>query len=88
MPSSNLTARMQFDQGSAAAKREDYNAASEHFRMAVELDVNYVEAHQQLAESYEKLGYAHRAKKAWGALQRIAKDPALSSLCDQRIKAL
>lgn len=88
MPSANLTARMQFDQGSAAAQREDLNAAAEHFRMAVEQDAMYVEAHQALAETYEKLGYAHRAKKAWSALQRIARDPALASLCDQRMKAL
>jgi Tfp pilus assembly protein PilF len=88
MPSSNLTARMQFDQGVAAAQREDYNAASEHFRLAIDLDVNFVEAHQRLAETYEQLGYAHRAKKAWTALQRLAKDPALAALCSERIKSL
>jgi hypothetical protein len=48
----------------------------------------YVEAHQSLAETYEKLGYAHRAKKAWSALQRIARDPAVQEMCSQRIKAL
>lgn len=88
MPSSNLTARMQYDQGEAAAKRDDHNTAAEHFRMAVEQDAMYAEAHQRLAETYEKLGYGHRAKKAWTALQRIAKDPALVELCSQRMKAL
>jgi hypothetical protein len=88
MPSSNLTARMQFEQGESAQKREDLNAASEHFRLAVEQDAMFVEAHQRLAETYEKLGYGHRAKKAWTALQRIARDPALVELCNQRLKSL
>jgi Tfp pilus assembly protein PilF len=88
MPSGNLTARMQYDQGVAAAQRGDHNSASEHFRLAVEQDPMYAEAHQALAETYEKLGYGHRAKKAWTALQRVAKDPALAELCNQRLKAL
>jgi Tfp pilus assembly protein PilF len=88
MPSSDMTARMYFDQGEGAAKRDDHNAAQEFFRRAVDQDPMFGEAHQRLAETYEKLGYTHRAKKAWEALQRIAKDPALVELCGQRLKAL
>jgi Tfp pilus assembly protein PilF len=87
MPSSDLKARMYFDQGEGAAKRDDHNAAQDYFRLAVEQDPMFSEAHQRLAETYEKLGYAHRAKKAWQALQRIAKDPAVAELCNQRLKA-
>ena len=87
MPSSDLTARMYFDQGEAAAKRDDHNGAEEYFRRAVEQDAMFTEAHQRLAETYERLGYSHRAKKAWQALQRIAKDPQQLELCKQRLRA-
>jgi hypothetical protein len=88
MPSSDLKARMYYDQGDAAAKRDDHNSAQDYFRLAVEQDAMFGEAHQRLAETYEKLGYAHRARKAWQALQRIAKDPAQIALCSERLKAL
>jgi Tfp pilus assembly protein PilF len=88
MPSGDLTARMYFDQAEAAVGRNDHNSAGEFFRKAVEQDPMFFEAHQRLAETYERLGYAHRAKKAWQGLQRIAKDSATVELCNQRIRAL
>jgi len=83
-----MNARMYFDQGEAAAARDDHNGAQEYFRLAVEKDPMFGEAHRRLAETFEKLGYAHRAKKAWQALQRVAKDPSLLELCNERLKAL
>ena len=77
MPTNNLTAKMSYDQGQTAFGNGDFDAAADHFRNAVDTDAQYVEAHERLAESYEKLGYAHRAKKAWETLSRIAKDPDL-----------
>lgn len=75
MTSSNLTARMYVDQGRLALQQEQFDAAADHFRLAVEADPQYEEAHRFLAEAYEKLGYAHRARKAWESLLRITKDP-------------
>ena len=88
MSSTDMTARMYFDQGEAAAKRDDHNAAQEYYRLAVERDPMFTQAQQRLAETFEKLGYTHRAKKAWEALQRIAKEPEQVALCSERLKAL
>jgi Tfp pilus assembly protein PilF len=77
MPTNNLTAKMSYDQGVACFENRDFDTAADHFRNAVTVDAQFTEAHERLAESYEKLGYAHRARKAWEALSRVAKDPAL-----------
>ncbi|MDQ3023696.1 MAG: tetratricopeptide repeat protein [bacterium] len=85
MPSSNLNARLNFDQGRDAFAKAKYNEASEFFRAAVETDPRFVEAHRHLADTYGKLGYAHRAKKAWEALLRITTDPAEQAEIQSRI---
>jgi Tfp pilus assembly protein PilF len=79
MPSANLNARMSYDQGRDYFSRQEFDRAADHFKMAVEKDPHFEEAHQFLAQSYERLGYAHRAKKAWEALLRVARDPALQA---------
>ena len=76
MPSSNLNARLTFDQGKAAFANKKYDDACNFFRAAVEADPRFTEAHRHLAESYEKQGFGHRAKKAWETLLRISTDPA------------
>lgn len=85
MPSSNLNARLSFDQGKTAYANNKYDDASDFFRAAVEADPRFAEAHRYLAESYEKLGYGHRARKAWEALLRITTDPAEMSDIQARI---
>jgi Tfp pilus assembly protein PilF len=85
MSSSNLTARMYVDQGRAALQAEKLNDAADHFRMAVETDPQYEEAYRFLAETYEKLGYAHRARKAWESLLRITKDPKTQEQIREKI---
>jgi len=85
MPSSNLTARISFEQGRTAYANNQFNDAADHLRAAVEADPRFVEAHRYLAESYEKLGYGHRAKKAWEALLRITTDPAEQADIQARI---
>ena len=76
MPSSNLNARLSFDQGKTAYANNKFDDAADMFKAAVEADPRFFEAHRYLAESYEKLGYGHRAKKAWETLLRITTDPA------------
>jgi tetratricopeptide (TPR) repeat protein len=76
MPSSNLNARLSFDQGKVAYANNKFDDAADFFRAAVEADPRFAEGHRYLAESYGKLGYAHRAKKAWEQLLRITTDPA------------
>jgi Flp pilus assembly protein TadD len=85
MTSTNLTARMQVDQGRAAFQEERYDDAADHFRLAVEADPQFEEAHRFLAEAYEKLGYAHRARKAWETLLRITKDPKTQEQIREKI---
>lgn len=85
MPSSNLTARMYFDQGRDAFSHSRFDTAADFFRKAIETDPQYTEAHRFLAESYEKLGYAHRAKKAWEQLLRITRDPENQAEIQARI---
>lgn len=75
MTSSNLTARMYLDQGRASMQQEKFDEAADHFRRAVDTDPHFEEAHRFLAEAYERMGYAHRARKAWEGLLRITKDP-------------
>ena len=74
MASNDLTARMYFDQGRQSFTRQDYNEAADHFRNAVIQDPMFEDAHRYLAESYSKIGYNHRARKAWETLLRIAKN--------------
>jgi len=73
MPSEDLTARMYFDQGRASFARQEYDEAADLMRKAVECDPLYEDAHRYLAESYHKLGYQHREKKAWEDLLRVCK---------------
>lgn len=87
MPTNNLTAKMSYDQGLASFGSGDFDTAADHFRNAVTSDALFVEAHERLAESYEKLGYAHRARKAWEALSRVAKDPALLAKIKAKLEA-
>ncbi len=77
MPSTDLTARMYFDQGRTSYMQADYGAAADHLKRAIETDPMYIEAHRYLGESYAKLGYSHRARKAFEALLRIAKEDSL-----------
>ncbi|MCH7472064.1 hypothetical protein IIA79_03830 [bacterium] len=83
-----MTARMHFDQGRKFFSEQDYDNASDHFKLAVDTDPLYKEAHTYLAETYEKLGYNHRAKKAWQNLLRIVKDPERQAEINQRITGL
>ena len=88
MPSSDLTARMYFDQGQTAFTKGDFPSAEDYFKKAVEKDPQYNEAHRFLAESFEKQGYKHRAKKAWERLSRITRDTQEQAEIKQRIDAL
>ena len=88
MPSSDLTARMYFDQGQASFGRGDYAGAEDFFKKAVEKDPQYNEAHRYLAESFEKQGYSHRARKAWERLLRITRDAQEQEEIKKRIEAL
>jgi cytochrome c-type biogenesis protein CcmH/NrfG len=85
MPSSNLNARLNFDQGKDAFGKQKYDDAADMFRAAVDADPRFAEAHRYLAESYEKLGYGHRAKKAWETLLRITSDTAEQQEIQSRI---
>ena len=85
MPSSNLNARLNFDQGRTAYTNNKFDDAADFFRAAVEADPRFAEAHRFLAESYGKLGYAHRARKAWESLLRITTDPAEQADIQARI---
>ena len=73
MTSEDLTARMYFDQGRQSFARHEFGEAADLMRKAVERDPLFEDAHRYLAESYQKLGYQHRAKKAWEALLRVCK---------------
>jgi Tfp pilus assembly protein PilF len=65
---------MYFDQGRQSFARQEYDNAADLMRKAVEVDPHFEDAHRYLAESYNKLGYSHRAKKAWEALLRVCKN--------------
>ncbi len=88
MPSNDMTARMYYDQGRQSYGSRDYNSACDQFRRAVTQDPLFVEAHRYLSESYEKLGYRHRARKAWEALLRITKDPDQQEDIKKRLLSL
>jgi len=65
---------MYFDQGRQSFARQEFDSAADLMRKAVEVDPYFEDAHRYLAESYGKLGYSHRAKKAWEALLRVCKN--------------
>ena len=88
MPSADITARMNFDQGRTLFARREYDAAADQFRLAVEHDPKFGEAHRYLAETFEKLGYRHRAKKAWETLLRITTDPSQVKEIKDRLASL
>lgn len=85
MPTENMTAKMSYDQGLNCMGSADYDTAADHFRNAVDTDPYFEEAHDQLATAYEKLGYAHRAKKAWEQLARVAKSEALKAKAREKL---
>jgi Tfp pilus assembly protein PilF len=88
MPSGNLTARMYFEQGRQGFSRREFDEASDNFRKAVDADPMFREAHQYLAETYEKLGYRHRARKAWEGLLRLTHDAGQQEEIHRRINSL
>ena len=88
MPSSDLSARMYYDQGQTAFGRGDYSAAEDYFKKAVEADPQYHEAHRFLAESFEKQGFKRRALNAWERLSRITRDAEEQAEIKKRMEAL
>jgi Tfp pilus assembly protein PilF len=88
MPSNNMNARMLFDQGRQGFAARDYETACGLFRRAVTEDPMFSEAHRYLAETYEKLGYRHRARKAWEALLRVTRDAEQQEDIKRRLEAL
>ena len=88
MPSADLTARMYFDQGRQQYGQQNYDSAADHFKHAVDQDPMFEEAHRYLAESYQKLGYSHRARKAYEALLRITTDEKIQQEIRARLNEL
>ncbi|MBN2081789.1 tetratricopeptide repeat protein [bacterium] len=88
MPSNDMNARMLFEQGRQSFADRDFDNACDMFKQAVTVDPMFIEAHRYLAESYEKLGYRHRAKKAWEGLMRVTRDAEQQADIKQRIDAL
>jgi len=83
-----MKARMCFDQGRQSFASRDFDDACDNFKNAVTADPMFTEAHRYLAESYEKLGYRHRSRKAWEGLLRITRDPEQQKDIKQRINNL
>ena len=79
---------MYFDQGRKSFASQDYDGAADKFKLATNHDPMFIEAHQYLAESFMKVGYRHRARKALEALLRIAKDEALVREVRQKLNEL
>ena len=88
MPSDDMKARMCFDQGRQSFAARDFDNACDHFKNAVTSDPMFDEAHRYLAESYEKLGYRHRALKSWEGLLRITPDAEKQADIRKRIDSL
>lgn len=83
-----MTARMYFDQGRQNYAQREYDTAADLFKKAIDTDPAFHEAHRYLAETYEKLGYRHRAVKAWETLLRVTTDPAAKEEVNQRLAAI
>ena len=79
---------MNFDQGRQSFADRDFDTACNHFRQAITADPQFHEAHRYLAEAYEKLGFRHRARKAWEGLLRITTDDKQISAIKDRMQAL
>jgi tetratricopeptide (TPR) repeat protein len=88
MATNEVDAKMYFEQGRQRFSQRDFDGAADHFRRAVDTNPLLQDAHRYLAESYEKLGYRHRAKKAWEALLRITIDPERQQEINRRLTAL
>lgn len=88
MTSTDMTARMYFDQGRQSYAQQEYDNAADHFKLAIQQDPMYSEAHRYLAESYLKLGYRHRAKKALEHLLRITHEEKHKQEIQQKIEEL
>jgi len=86
--SSNMTARMYFEQGRHHFARREFDNAADHFQQAVNADPMYHDAHRYLAETFERLGYRHRARKAWEGLQRITQDSEQQTEIAKRLENL
>lgn len=88
MATSEVDAKMYFEQGRQKFGQRDYDGAADYFRRAVDANPQHTDSHRYLAEAYEKLGYRHRAKKAWEALLRITVDPERQQEINRRLAAL
>ena len=88
MPSQDMQARLQFEQGRNSFGAQDYGTAADLFKRAVNIDPQFKEAHRHLAACYERLGYTTRACRAWEALLRIADSEEEKAEITGRIREL
>jgi Tfp pilus assembly protein PilF len=88
MATSEVDAKMYFEQGRQKFGQRDFDGAADDFRRAVDTNPQLSDAHRYLAETFEKLGYRHRAKKAWEALLRITIEPERQQEINRRLAAL
>jgi len=77
-------ANTNFLAGLADAGLNDFKAAAKHYEKAVKADGKMVEAHQELAVTYLKLGQRDKAEAALAKLQKL--DQACGGTCENAAK--
>jgi len=82
------TVKAYFDLGMSHYNRGDFLRAAEQWKLAVRHDPDYVAGHRYLALAYEKLGWAHKAKKQWEAYLKVEKNEVARAQITERLKNL
>ncbi len=77
-------ANTNFLAGLADAGLNDFKAAAKHYEKAIKADGKMVEAHQELAVTYLKLGQRDKAEAALAKLQKL--DQACGGTCENASK--
>ncbi len=82
------TVRAYFDLGLSHYNKGEFLKAAEQWRLAVEHDPKFVEAHRYLALAYERLGWKHKAKKQWEQYLKFETDPVAREKIQTRLRNL
>ncbi len=88
MESSDPSVMAYFELGLTHYNRGDYLKAADQWRLVLSRDPKFADAHKYLALTYEKLGWKHKAKKAWQDYLKLEKDPVARTNVEDRISKL
>jgi len=84
----SATLRTYFDLGLNFYNRGEFLKAAEQWKLAINEEPGFADAHKYLALAYERLGWKHKAKKQWLEYLKVERDAEARNRVQQRLSRL